>query len=552
MSEISDLCDRAVEQRADANPLMATYIGAAGRDHRWPDLSPAGYTSRRELDADLRRQAEAVTVNGEVEELARRVLIDDLTLEIEHYDRGAWRRDLNSIASPFQAVKGVFELMGKESAEDWRNIASRLESIDEPLAGHRESLGAGRAAGDVVARRQVDQVVAESRATAGEDSVFYALLESAGDGLSDELRDRLARAVEHANASVLAFADWLESDYAPSARSEDAFGAEAYVQEARRFLGMTIVPLETYAWGWKEYERLRERLADVCAQIDPDRSPAEVIDLLATDPARAAASAEEFLGVMQTRQETALEQLAGVHFDVPAEIHAIAVKQSPPGGALAPYYTQPSEDFVSRPGTVWYPLDGKTTFPLFQEVTTAHHEGFPGHHLQVGVQMCQGDLLSRYHKLIVWLPGAGEGWALYAEHLMGELGYLDPPDYEVGLLTSQLMRAARVVIDIGLHLELDIPETASFHPGEPWTFELGVEMLEKGAYQDHAMAVSEINRYLGWPGQAISYKIGEREILDLRRIYVDELGGTLKDFHNRVLGVGSIGLDLLRELVLAS
>ena len=91
------------------------------------------------------------------------------------------------------------------------------------------------------------------------------------------------------------------------------------------------------------------------------------------------------------------------------------MKESPPGGALAPYYTQPSEDFVSRPGTVWYPLEGKTTFPLFQEVTTAHHEGFPGHHLQVGVQMCQGDLLSRYHKLIVWLPGAGEGWALYAE-----------------------------------------------------------------------------------------------------------------------------------------
>ena len=253
---------------------------------------------------------------------------------------------------------------------------------------------------------------------------------------------------------------------------------------------------------------------------------------------------------MQERQETALAQLEGSHFDVPPEIRQIAVKAGASGGALAPHYTPPSEDFT-RPGTVWYPMSTKTVFPLYGEITTAHHEGFPGHHLQVGVQLARSELMSRFHRLLVWLPGAGEGWALYAEHLMGELGYLDRPEYEAGLLLAQLMRAARIVIDIGLHLDLDIPDDADFHPGEHWNFALAVEMLETRAFVDNEMSISEVTRYLGWPGQAISYKLGERAILDLRTELCNNRGVALKDFHTRVLNVGSVGLDLLTELVLA-
>jgi uncharacterized protein (DUF885 family) len=253
---------------------------------------------------------------------------------------------------------------------------------------------------------------------------------------------------------------------------------------------------------------------------------------------------------MRDRQLHALTSLEGIHFDVPPEIRKIDIQVEPAGGALAAHYVGPSEDF-SRPGSVWYPVDGRDHFPLFAEITTAYHEGFPGHHLQVGVQNALRDELSRYHRSLVWYPGSGEGWALYAEQLMGELGYLERPEYVVGLLSSQLMRSARVAIDIGLHLELPIPDDVSFHPGEVWTYELAHELMTTRAFLQEEEATSEILRYLGWPGQAISYKVGEQAILDLREEWRSAGNFDPKLFHSTVLNVGSVGLDLLREQVTA-
>ncbi len=215
---------------------------------------------------------------------------------------------------------------------------------------------------------------------------------------------------------------------------------------------------------------------------------------------------------------------------------------------LAPHYTPPSEDF-SRPGCVWYPLGERTTFPLWEEVTTAHHEGFPGHHLQVGTQMALGDRLSRYHRTLVWKPGSGEGWALYAELLMSELGYLELPDFVVGQLAAELFRACRIVIDIGLHLGYSIPEDAEFHPGEHWSPALAREMLEEVAFVEPALASSEVTRYLGWPAQAISYKLGQRAIIDLRLQRRSAGRFDPVGFHSDVLRVGAVGLDLLAEVV---
>ena len=149
--------------------------------------------------------------------------------------------------------------------------------------------------------------------------------------------------------------------------------------------------------------------------------------------------------------------------------------------------------------------------------------------------------------MIVWYPGSGEGWALYAEHLMGELGYLEQVEYEIGLIAAQLMRSCRVVIDIGVHLGLAIPGHVDFHPGARWTFELAKELLTSRGLQSAAMADSEVVRYFGWPGQAISYKVGEKAILDLRDEARSATGFDLKAWHADLLSVGSVGLDLLRD-----
>jgi uncharacterized protein (DUF885 family) len=212
----------------------------------------------------------------------------------------------------------------------------------------------------------------------------------------------------------------------------------------------------------------------------------------------------------------------------------------------------PSEDFT-RCGTTWWSLGDATEVALWGEVTTAYHEGFPGHHLQCAIQLTLAGRLSRLHRLAVWYPGYGEGWALYAEQLMNELGYFEKPDYVLGMLNAQLFRACRVVIDIGCHLGFKIPlEEKDFHPGETWSYELGVELMTKRAFQDPAYAASEVTRYLGWPGQAISYKVGQRVILEIRDEMKKQKGAafSLKDFHARVLGSGPVGLELLRDLVL--
>jgi uncharacterized protein (DUF885 family) len=284
-------------------------------------------------------------------------------------------------------------------------------------------------------------------------------------------------------------------------------------------------------------------------QIEPGATRREVVELLNTDPDRRA-SRDDFVRIMQQRQAIALGELDGSHFDVPDPIKVVDTKLAPPGTFIGAYYISPSEDF-SRPGGVWFSVGDNETIPVWDKVSTAYHEGFPGHHLQTGVQMSLAERTSRLQRVWVWYSGSGEGWALYSETLMRELGYFEKPEYVFGMLASEMLRACRVAVDIGMHLGLPIPHNQPFHPGEAWSFDTAVEMLTDYAGQLPDYARSEVTRYLGWPGQAPAYKIGERVILDLRRERKAQLGADfdLKQFHADVLEAGPVGLDLLREFV---
>jgi uncharacterized protein (DUF885 family) len=270
--------------------------------------------------------------------------------------------------------------------------------------------------------------------------------------------------------------------------------------------------------------------------------------MLDSDPARCAATRDDFVAFVSNVQRQAVEQLAGTHFDVPAELRTVTVKIAPPGGSLGAWYMSPAEDF-SRPGSIWYAPGERERIPFWQEVSTAYHEGFPGHHLQIGTSVLEREKLSRFHRMAIWYSGAGEGWALYAERLMDELGYFEKPEYRLGLLASQLFRSCRVVVDIGCHLQLAIPATAPLHGGEAWTYERAVDYMNIIGLQARDMCESEVKRYLGWWGQAISYKVGEREILDMRHTARQEPGFDLKDFHSRLLAAGAIRLDHLWEVM---
>ncbi len=552
---IYPLSSTIVDEMCALLPNEATYRGVAGYDDRWPDLSPAGYATIAAALTDLQSRVDEVPPpTSRWEALAIEVARDMLEEELDFIASGDHLRALNSIASPLQGFRETFDHMSRDRAEAWNDIVARLTTLGPAFARYRESLDLGIEQGLAVAQRQVEAAIEQATAMASDQSPFLTLRESLAAAElpeGEDLASRLESAIVAGRSAFGDFADYLRTEYLPNAAATDAVGETRYVREAARFLGTTIDPGETYAWGWAEVADLRTRMEAVAAEITFGGTIADAIEILKTDPNRLAADRASFVRDIQERERAALEQLAGTHFDVPDTIRDVEVKLAAPGGSLGAYYVGPSEDF-SRPGSVWWSLEGDGPFPLYDEITTAYHEGFPGHHLQVGVQMSHAERLSRLQRLWVWKSGTGEGWALYAERLMEELGYLDTPDYVFGWLSAQMLRACRVVIDIGSHLGYPIPRDQSFHPGEAWNFETATQMLCDYATLEPAYAASEVTRYYGWPGQAISYKVGERMILDTR----DELEAArgdqfdLKAFHADLLGVGPVGIDLVRQFLL--
>jgi uncharacterized protein (DUF885 family) len=250
---------------------------------------------------------------------------------------------------------------------------------------------------------------------------------------------------------------------------------------------------------------------------------------------------------MQELADRTIADLHGRHFDIPEPARRIECMIAPTSeGGI--YYTAPSEDFT-RPGRMWWAVaEGVEQFSTWREVTTVYHEGVPGHHLQIAQAVYQHEKLNRWRRLMCWVSGHGEGWALYSERLMEELGYLEDPGNLLGMLDGQMLRAARVVVDLGVHLGLPIPAGTGWHEGETWNAELAWEFLRGHVRIEEEMLRFELNRYLGWPGQAPSYKLGERIWLQAREDAKARKGAQfdLKEFHSQALAFGSLGLDPLQ------
>jgi uncharacterized protein (DUF885 family) len=546
------LSDALVDALAFLRPSMATFMGVSGQDHRWENLSPEGVAHVASELAAWRVRVDALPPQSERwATLAVHIARDWLEQELDAIKHRDSEVDLNSIASSLQNLRLTFDSMDTSSIAAWANMASRLEGLPVALENYRRSLALGLSNRNVVAQRQVKAAISQARIHAGEQSYFRQLTQVfAKTSLQDSaLAQRIEGAIPGACGAYAMLGDWLENDYLPHAHVHDGVGRERYLREMRKFLGSTPDPEETYAWGWTEVQRIYEQMGKLAETISPGKSVRDVLELLAKDPSRGAPDRASFIAVMAERQRMALAELDQTHFDIPDCIRRIDVKEAPPNGTLGAYYVPPSEDF-SRAGTVWYLLHGDGPFPLWDEISTAYHEGFPGHHLQCGTQVSLTANLSRLHRVAYGYSGYAEGWALYVEQLMLELGYYEKPEYEFGMLANQMMRACRVVIDIGSHVGLPIPNNAMFHPGETWTFDLGSEMMQTlgGMSPEHAQ--SEMTRYLGWPAQAISYKVGQRAMLSLREEFLRNPNNTLKQFHSRVLTCGNVGLDLLREQVI--
>lgn len=545
-SPVFSLADRYIDEIAALNPCAATYLGIAGHDHEMTDFSPAGHAAMEDHARRTLAELAALPADTDDDRLAAGVMRESLESEIMSYQGGEMLRGIRPIAGDVDGARSVFDLMPTATATDWETIAARLGEVPRAFAGMRESWALGIERGLVTSRRQVLAQVAQLREWAGNGhpGFFQSFVEQAGavpGAPIDALRER----ARDAGSALAETAAWLDDTYLPHATEADGVGPDRHAIARRQFLGMQVDPVEAYEWGWEETMRLDAEIRRVGDKILPGGTPAEVRHLLDTDPARAVHGEGALRDWLQQLMDEAMSFLIdGSHFAIDPRIRTVEAMISPPGGAAAMYYTGPSED-LSRPGRTWYPANGRTMFPKWGEPTTAYHEGVPGHHLQVATATVNKDRLSRVQRN-TFVSGHGEGWALYAERLMDEFGFLENPEYRLGYLYAQAFRAARVVVDIGAHCGYTIPASSSWRPGETWTAETMLEFMSERSSSDDAFNRSEIDRYLGWPGQAISYKLGERVWLDARDAAKTARGSAfdLRAWHAEALALGNLGLDL--------
>jgi uncharacterized protein (DUF885 family) len=542
VSEVYDIADRYVDRFAALDPCSATGAGVKGHDHEMTDYSPTGSAARLDLTRETLDALAAAPEADDNDRLAASVMRDRLELQIALHDANEDLRPLRIIGSPVQSIRQCFDLMAFDSDADWDVATERIARVPDATASLEVTLRDGVARGVVAARRQA-LACAEQCATWGgkrEAEPFFVGI--AARRPDNERLQGAARAATEAYAKLGAY---LADEYAPVSEPRDPVGRDRYKLFARAFNGIDLDFDETYQWGWEELYRIEERMRAVGERIVPGASIAEVIHYLDNDDdSRAIEGVDAFRDWNQELIDRTIADLDGTHFDIAEPLHRCEAMIAPPGGAAAMYYTPPAEDF-SRPGRTWYPTMGTTRFPLWKEVSTCYHEAVPGHHLQVAQVVYLSEKLSRYQRLFGFVSGHGEGWALYAERLMGELGYLEDPAWEMGMLGAQAMRAVRVIVDIGMHLELPSPE----HDGAVWNAELALPfVIERSRFPEVFMR-SEVDRYLGWPGQAISYKVGERVWLECRDDAKRRHGAhfDLKAFHTYALNLGSMGLGTLRD-----
>ena len=541
-SAIDKLANKWVERLAELSPTLATDIGYPGGEDKLNDYSPEHAELIRAERNALLAQVEKIAPVDLQDEVTLHAMRNRFGLEEELHQANVARRDLNNLASPAQGIRDVFDNSKTETEQDWKNLVGRLNAVTGSLESYQRSLELGIAANDAPARRQVEIVLEQVARITKSDGFFFEFAKNAkpeSGELPESLKAELAQAAKAATSGYAKFGEFLKSELLPNASEVDAIGRERYELFSRDFLGAKVDIDETYEWGIEELARMKAEQEATAKRIKPGATIAEAIEHLNSDPKRKLNGKDELQKWMQAKSDQAVSELGKSHFDIAPEIQTLECMIAPSNSGGI-YYTGPSDDF-SRPGRMWWSVpEGVTEFDTWRELTTVYHEGVPGHHLQVGQATYNRAELNAWRRLILWTSGHGEGWALYAERLMAQLGYLDDPGDYMGMLDGQRLRAARVVLDIAVHCNKPRLDGTG-----KWDFEYAHKFLRENSMEHDSFVEFEVNRYFGWPGQAPSYKIGQR-IWEQLAAESKASGEDQKAFHKKVLNLGGIPLDTLK------
>jgi uncharacterized protein (DUF885 family) len=543
---VNDLADRFWEAILELNPTTATVYGDDRYDDRLEDPGPEGRSKARRLMEETLAEASAIDPSGLMVEdrITRDVIQVVCELQIEQDDQRIDElKVVDQISGPQTLLPQVAQFQKADTPERLEKFLARLHAYPTYMAANREILEEGQARGLTAPRIVTERTIAQLErllAIPIEEAVIPSLAQVASDQDREKVREVVRDEVYPADAQFL---EALKGDYLASSRTDPGLwsapgGETLYRTQIRSWTTLDISPEEVHRIGLDEIERIdAERRAIARSQGHGDDTKA-YRDALEVDPSNTPGTKDELLARAREDIERALAIAPKYFGRLPkAACEVWAVEEFKEKDAPFAYYFPPALD-GSRPGVYYangYDLPSRKFTKL---ATTTYHEAVPGHHFQIALEM-ENPNLNTFRRLGARIVGGAyvEGWGLYSERLADEMGLFRSEGERFGMLDAQAWRAARLVVDSGMH-------------GLRWSRQRSIDfLLETGLSETDA--VIETDRYIAWPGQALTYKLGQREIERLRGQIAERDRGRfdLREFHDQVLAHGSLPLaTLAREL----
>jgi uncharacterized protein (DUF885 family) len=535
------LFEEQYQSDLENHPERATAVGDFRYNDRLDDYSLAGLRKQHELDGRFQRRLRAISTLGfnEQDTLSHDLLLRSLQQRDANYSFKEYEMPVNQMDGPHLRLADLPLSMPFDSVKHYEDYAARLRQIPRAFTQTEEVLRAGAKDHLMPVRFLLEKIPAQCDGVIAADPFLLPLKKFPASISADDqkrLTDEITQAV---NAEVLpayrAFSAFISSEYSPKGRTDLSVeslpgGKQRYLNDIRfRTTLSNLTPLEIHDLGLREIERIQADMLEIARDLG--FSDLQALRLsLQHDPRYIPTSATQILDDFRkyiAQMQTKLPELFGYIPGSPVTVEAIPDFQS----ASATHYQTGTAD-GRRPGRVVVATSNFSQRSLIDDEATAYHEGIPGHHMQQSVAQQMTNLPKfRQHN---GNSGYNEGWALYAEQLGKEVGFYSDPVSDYGRLTSELFRAIRLVVDTGIH-------------SQGWSRDEVVDFFRKYQAVDEPTIQSETDRYIAWPGQALSYKLGQLKFRELRERAQRELGTKfdIRAFHDEMLNGGVLPLDLL-------
>lgn len=525
------------------HPLQATENGEHRYDDRLPDLSLRAARSIHSANVDFVSRLQAVSTDGFAEEdrISHELMLRKLRQALADDALHRFEMPLSQIEGPQVDFADLPLSMPFDSAKAYENYLARLRQIPRALAQTRATLRAGMRDHLMPVRFLLEKVPAQCAGIVSANP-FIEPLQRFPEGMPPEERQRLGTQIsEVVSREVLPafrdFGEFVAGEYAPHGRTTLSIeslpgGRERYLNDVRRYTTQSALgPEQIHALGLAEVARIEAAMLQLARQ-QGFADTAAFRTALAQDPRYRPTSAQQIVADFRRYVDQMRPKLPELFGHVPPQpVTVEAIPDFEPGAST--HYVPGSADGV-RPGRVVVATSNLEHRSLLTDEAIAYHEGIPGHHLQNSIQLSlEGLPRFRQH---YWTSGFGEGWALYAEQLGKEVGFYQDPGSDFGRLSTELWRAVRLVVDTGIH-------------DMGWSREQVVDYMRASGAVDEPTMQAEVDRYIAWPGQALSYKLGQLKFLELRERAQQALGGRfdIRSFHDEMLDGGVLPLDLMDQ-----